>query len=143
MGIFKEKKKYRFLSPVAKERRSILDEGIFLEENETKEKLDRKKRNYIRKPFAKQSAMVVILTVAVMAFNAICLNLSVRTVGNSGLTVSALVLCSMLVSLVGVVYGVLCLLEKGVRKSIGLIGLLLCAANLVMWVMVTVLGSRL
>lgn len=141
-GLFKGRKKYRFLRPISKERRFILDEDIFLDEEEQQKQNNAKMVNYIRKPFAKQSAMSMILTLVSLFLTWLCLRINMQTLGNPGLNVSAMALSSMLFSLVGVIYGILCLIEKEVRKIFGIFGFSLCAINLITWLMVIIMGLR-
>lgn len=141
-GLFKGRKKYQFLSPISKERRSILDEDIFLDEEDRQTQNNHKMVNYIRKPFARQSSMVLILTLVALGLTYACLHSNMQSMGNPGLYVTAMAISSMLFSFAGLIYGVLCFMEKEVRKIIAIFGFALCAINFVTWLMVIIIGLR-
>ncbi len=139
---WKGKRKYRFLSPISKERRSILDEDIFLDEEDREKQSNEKMVNYIRKPYAKQSMMTMILSMVSIVLTWFCLRINMQTLGNPGLNVSAMAFSSMLFSLAGLIYGVFCMMEKEVRKFFGILGFSLCAINFVTWLMIIIMGLR-
>ena len=98
--------------------------------------------SYVKKPFAENSLFSIGLAAAALAFLALGLAGSVRTQGQGALNVGAFGLCSLLVSLVAVWYGIRSFREKDKNYILARIGTGVGVVLILAWLVMILLGMR-
>lgn len=98
------------------------------------------KVSYVRKKFAKRSIICMGLMICALGLFLISLSLATNSQGQAGLNAGALGFCSLLLSLVGIWYGVRSFSEKEkncflARAGIGIGGILV-----IIWVVLIIIG---
>ena len=140
---FRKNKRYNILRPVSKESKSILDEARFsIDEDENIENDSKMVKNYLRKPYAKDSMLGLILGIVATLFTFVDYRMVVYLKGSPDIILSSLGLCSILCALVGLAYAGKSFFEKEVRYLFSYMGLAVCGINFVLWIMIIILGYR-
>lgn len=98
--------------------------------------------SYVKKPFARNSLFSVGLAAAALVFLGLGLGGAVRAQGQAALTVGALGLCSLLVSIVAVWYGVRSFREKEKNYILARIGTGVGIVLILAWFIMILLGMR-
>jgi len=98
--------------------------------------------SYVKKPFAENSLFSIGLSIVALAFLALGLAGSVRTQGQGALNVGAFGLCSLLVSLVAVWYGIRSFREKDKNYILARIGTGVGVVLILAWLVMILLGMR-
>ncbi|MBS5065252.1 MAG: hypothetical protein KHZ58_15920 [Hungatella hathewayi] len=98
--------------------------------------------SYVKKPFAENSLFSIGLAIVALAFLALGVAGSVRTQGQGALNVGAFGLCSLLVSLVAVWYGIRSFREKDKNYILARIGTGVGVVLILAWLVMILLGMR-
>lgn len=98
--------------------------------------------SYVKKPFAQNSLFCIGLAVVAVAFLTVGLVGAVRTQGQAALHVGAFGLCSLLVSLVAVWYGIRSFREKDKNYILARIGSGIGVALILVWIIMIIIGVR-
>ncbi|MEY8356189.1 calcium:proton exchanger [Lachnospiraceae bacterium 54-53] len=101
-----------------------------------------KKVSYIRKSFAKKSFLSLGLAIGALILGITGIVSSVMTGGQAQLNVAAVCFCSLVISLVSLVYGVLSFLEKEKKYILARIGMGISAALVILWSVLIIIGIK-
>jgi len=101
-----------------------------------------KKVSYIRKSFAKKSFLCLGLAVGALALGMIGIISSVMAEGQAQLNVAAVCFCSMLISIVSMVYGVFSFFEKEKKYILSKIGMGISLSLIILWAVLIIIGIK-
>jgi uncharacterized membrane protein len=101
-----------------------------------------KKVSYIRKSFAKRSFLCLGLAVGALALGMIGIISSVMAEGQAQLNVAAVCFCSMLISIVSMVYGVFSFFEKEKKYILSKIGMGISLSLIILWAVLIIIGIK-
>ncbi len=101
-----------------------------------------KKVSYIRKSFAKRSFLCLGLAVGALALGIIGIISSVMAEGQAQLNVAAVCFCSMLISIVSMVYGVFSFFEKEKKYILSKIGMGISLSLIILWAVLIIIGIK-
>lgn len=101
-----------------------------------------KKVSYIRKSFAKKSFLCLGLAVGALALGMIGIISSVIAEGQAQLNVAAVCFCSMLISIVSMVYGVFSFFEKEKKYILSKIGMGISLSLIILWAVLIIIGIK-
>lgn len=101
-----------------------------------------KKVSYIRKSFAKRSILCLGLAVGALALGMIGIISSVMAEGQAQLNVAAVCFCSMLISIVSMVYGVFSFFEKEKKYILSKIGMGISLSLIILWAVLIIIGIK-
>lgn len=96
--------------------------------------------NYIKKPLAVKSIIAMVLTVVAAALMFGCFHLTVGNAGKAELNAAALGFCSLLLGIVGTVYGFLGFGEKEKNYILSRISVVLGGILSVFWIVMIIIG---
>jgi len=98
--------------------------------------------SYIRKSFAKRSFLCLGLAVGALALGIIGIISSVMAEGQAQLNVAAVCFCSMLISIVSMVYGVFSFFEKEKKYILSKIGMGISLSLIILWAVLIIIGIK-
>jgi len=98
--------------------------------------------SYIRKSFAKRSFLCLGLAVGALALGMIGIISSVMAEGQAQLNVAAVCFCSMLISIVSMVYGVFSFFEKEKKYILSKIGMGISLSLIILWAVLIIIGIK-
>ena len=101
-----------------------------------------KKVSYIRKSFAKKSFLSLGLAIGALVLGIIGIVSSVMTAGQAQLNVAAVCFCSLVISFVSLVYGVLSFFEKEKKYILAKIGMGISIALVILWAVLIIIGIK-
>ncbi len=101
-----------------------------------------KRVSYIRKSFAKRSFLCLGLAVGALALGMIGIISSVMAEGQAQLNVAAVCFCSMLISIVSMVYGVFSFFEKEKKYILSKIGMGISLSLIILWAVLIIIGIK-
>ncbi len=101
-----------------------------------------KKVSYIRKSFAKRSFLCLGLAVGALALGMIGIISSVMAEGQAQLNVAAVCFCSLLISIVSMVYGVFSFFEKEKKYILSKIGMGISLSLIILWAVLIIIGIK-
>jgi len=98
--------------------------------------------SYIRKSFAKRSFLCLGLAVGALALGMIGIISSVMAEGQAQLNVAAVCFCSLLISIVSMVYGVFSFFEKEKKYILSKIGMGISLSLIILWAVLIIIGIK-
>lgn len=101
-----------------------------------------KRVSYIRKSFAKRSFLCLGLAAGALALGMIGIISSVMAEGQAQLNVAAVCFCSMLISIVSMVYGVFSFFEKEKKYILSKIGMGISLSLIILWAVLIIIGIK-
>lgn len=102
--------------------------------------MQQKKVSYIKKPFARRSFMAFGLSLGSLILAAIGVISSVMAAGQAQLNVAAVCLCSFLIALVSLAYGLLSFLEREKKYILSKIGMAVSGLLVLSWAVLMIIG---
>jgi hypothetical protein len=101
-----------------------------------------KRVSYIRKPFAKRSFLSLGLAVGALVLGIIGIISSVMDEGQAQLNVAAVCFCSLLISIISLIYGVLSFFEKEKKYLLSKIGMGISLSLMILWTILIIIGVK-
>lgn len=101
---------------------------------------ERNRVSYVKKPMAARSKVSIVLTAAALLLFCASMGTAIKSQGTAPISAAGMALSSLLVSVVGGIYGIMAFWEKEKNYILAKISVFLCGTLIIVWLIMIFIG---